>query len=122
MFVARSLYLDLTGQQQLPILPREGRRWMIKDYDLISTYCYFREGSLKLGDWMRSFKGLEEGAWFSWKDLLPFFIMAGRLIRRFIKGLGKKSHSFLPLTLVAKTLSTRISTGRISNGSLPNGF
>lgn len=96
MDVVRSLYLDLTGQQQLPTIPKEGRRWMIEDYDLVSTYCYFKEGSLKFGEWIRSFKGLEEGAWFSWKDPFPFLIMAGRLSRRLLKGLGKKATVFSP--------------------------
>lgn len=91
MDVVRSLYLDLTGQQQLSIVSREGRRWMIEDYDIISTYCYFREGSLKFKEWLRSFKGLEEGAWFNLKDPLPFLIMAARLCKRILKGLGKKS-------------------------------
>lgn len=90
MDVVRSLYLDMTGQQQLPITPREGRRWLYEDYDLISTYCYFKEGSLKFGEWLKSFKGVEEGAWFSWKDPLPFLITMARLTKRALRGILKK--------------------------------
>lgn len=96
MDVVRSLYLDLTEQQQLSTVPCEGRRWMIEDYDLISTYCYFREGSLKFREWIRSFKGLKEAAWFSWKDPYPFLVMAARISKRLIKGIGKKSSIFSP--------------------------
>jgi predicted ATP-grasp superfamily ATP-dependent carboligase len=90
MDVVRSLYLDLTGQEQLPIVPREGRRWVYEDYDIISSYCYFKEGTLKFKEWALSFKDVEEGAWFSWKDPLPFVMMAGRLGKRLLYGIGKR--------------------------------
>ena len=76
--VCRAMYLDLTGQPIPESPPREGRRWMIEDYDLTSTYDYFREGSLGLGEWLRSFRRLEEAAWFSLRDPVPFLKMAGR--------------------------------------------
>lgn len=82
MDVVRSLYLDLTGQEQQAIVPREGRRWLIEDFDLISSYHYWREGTLGLIDWLRSFKGVEEAAWFSWRDPRPFLKMVGDLMVR----------------------------------------
>ena len=82
MDVVKSLYLDLTGQDQFSIVPREGRRWLIEDFDLISTLHYFQEGTLNLGDWVRSFKGVEEAAWFSWSDPRPFVKMVGDLLKR----------------------------------------
>lgn len=90
MDVARSLYLDFTGQeQQVPILPREGRRWVIEDFDIISSYHYYLEGNLHLADWLRSFRNLEEGAWFRWNDPLPFLFMLSRLGKKSL-GKGKK--------------------------------
>lgn len=90
MDVVRSLYLDLTGQeQQGPILPREGRRWVIEDYDIISSYHYYVEGNLHLADWLRSFRNLEEGAWFRWNDPVPYLFMCARFIRRFFGKMGK---------------------------------
>jgi D-aspartate ligase len=80
--VVRSLYLDFTNQPQPPIVPREGRRWLIEDFDLISSIHYYQEGSLTAGQWLRSFAGVEEGAWFSWKDPAPFFLMLRRLTAR----------------------------------------
>lgn len=91
MDVVRSLYLDLTGQEPLPIKPREGRRWIIEDFDIISSYHYYKEGSLSFSEWLRSFKNLEEGAWFSLKDPVPFLSMLLSLSARMFKWLGKKA-------------------------------
>jgi D-aspartate ligase len=82
MDVVKSLYLDLTGQDQFSIVPREGRRWLIEDFDVISSLHYYQEGTLRPLQWLRSFKGVEEAAWFSWRDPLPFLVMAGRLLQR----------------------------------------
>ncbi|HET6278687.1 MAG TPA: hypothetical protein VFG08_07880 [Candidatus Polarisedimenticolia bacterium] len=83
MDVVKSLYLDLTGQAQCAIVPREGRRWLIEDFDVISSLHYFQEGTLRPLQWLRSFWGVEEAAWFSWRDPRPFLVMLGQLIRRF---------------------------------------
>jgi predicted ATP-grasp superfamily ATP-dependent carboligase len=83
MDVVKSLYLDLTGQPQCAIVPREGRRWLIEDFDLISSLHYFQEGTLRPLLWLRSFSGVEEAAWFSWRDPRPFVAMLGQLFRRF---------------------------------------
>jgi predicted ATP-grasp superfamily ATP-dependent carboligase len=93
--VVRAMYLDLT-RQPVPRgqTPREGRRWIIEDYDLTSTLDYFREGSLTLGAWLRSFKRLEEGAWFAWRDPLPFLFMLGRLASQAARWLRKRLPGF----------------------------
>jgi D-aspartate ligase len=90
MDVVRALYHDLTGQSVTVGPPREGRKWIIEDFDIISTYHYFREGSLTFGEWFRSFKGLEEGAWFSWKDPAPFVQMSSALVKRSAAWAGKQ--------------------------------
>ncbi len=96
MDVVRSLYLDLTGQDSVhSITPREGRRWMIEDYDIISSLHYHWEGTLGVRDWLRSFKGVEEGAWFSWKDPLPFLVMLKALAKKSALWLVKKVGFFL---------------------------
>ena len=89
MDVVKSLYLDLTGQDQFAIVPREGRRWLIEDFDVISSLHYFQEGTLRPWQWLRSFKGVEEAAWFSWRDPLPFLVMLGQLMRRFASWAAK---------------------------------
>lgn len=73
--VARALYLDLTGQQVIPGTVVEGRKWMVEDLDLVSTYRYMREGSLTLSGWLHSLRGIEETAFFSPRDPFPLFFM-----------------------------------------------
>ena len=88
--VVRALYLHQTGQP-IPSSPRrEGRRWMIEDYDLVSSVDYFREGTLYVGEWLRSFRRLEEVAWFSRRDLVPFFAMVGRLTKQAFNSVLKR--------------------------------
>jgi predicted ATP-grasp superfamily ATP-dependent carboligase len=87
--VARALYLDFTGQPQPSAVGRDGRRWVIEDFDLISSLHYYQEGTLRPWQWLRSFKGVEERAWFSWKDPAPFLVMLRRLSKRFLDWVAK---------------------------------
>ena len=89
MDVVKALYLNLTGQEQPPIVPREGRKWVIEDFDVISSLHYHHEGTLTFAEWIKSFRKLEEGAWFHWKDPVPFLDMVWRLFGRFISWLKK---------------------------------
>jgi predicted ATP-grasp superfamily ATP-dependent carboligase len=89
--VVRAMYLDLTGQP-VPTegKSKEGRRWIIEDYDVVSAFNYFRERSLTFGEWLKSFKRLEEGAWFSLRDPVPFVFMLGRLGKQALRWLFKR--------------------------------
>lgn len=83
MDVVRALYLDLTGQPVPESPPREGRRWIIEDYDFIfSILPYYLEGSLTISQWLKSFRGVEEGAWFDSRDPLPFVKMGQGYAKR----------------------------------------
>ena len=75
MDVARVLYLDLTGQSVLTGEPCEGRKWAVENFDLISSPTYCRDDKLNLWQWMRTYRGIEETAWFARDDLAPFFMM-----------------------------------------------
>jgi len=86
----RALYLDLTGQAVPACVPREERKWLIEDMDIISSYHYYKEGTLSVGDWFRSLKGVEEAMWFRWRDPWPFLQMAGRLLWQGTRWLGKR--------------------------------
>jgi hypothetical protein len=44
-----------------------------------------------LRDWARSFKGVEEAAWFNWKDPRPFVKMAGDLLKRLFRWFLKRA-------------------------------
>ena len=102
MDVIRSLYLDLTGQPQQESKPREGRRWLIEDYDIVSSLNYYKEGSLGFFEWLRSYRGVEEAAWFSWKDPKPFLVVATRFTKKALFWIYKTIISSIPF--VNKTL------------------
>jgi predicted ATP-grasp superfamily ATP-dependent carboligase len=73
--VAQALYLDLIGRPRVAQAGRPGRRWLVENYDLMATATYMRDGALTWRDWLRSFRAVEEGAWFAQDDLLPFLMM-----------------------------------------------
>ena len=74
MDVVRALYLDLTGRPVPPIQPREGHLWVKEDSDLIAFVKHRRAGELDLRTWLRSLRGVREGAIFSARDPLPFAV------------------------------------------------
>ena len=94
--VARSLYLDLTGQ---PVPSgtclAERRKWIVEDCDLISSLRYFRDGNLKPSEWVRSFRGVQECSFLSVHDPAPLLAMLGsdllELSRRTVNRLWGKS-------------------------------
>ena len=75
MDVARALYLDLTGQPVLTGVPREGRKWVVENFDLVSSPTYCRDGKLSILEWLRSYQGVQEASWFASDDLAPFAMM-----------------------------------------------
>ena len=81
MDVARALYLDLTGQPVLTGEPREGRKWVVENFDLVSSPSYCRHGRLGIRGWIGSYRGVEEASWFARDDLAPFFSMGWRSLQ-----------------------------------------
>ena len=75
MDVARALYLDMTGQSVTPSRAAEGRKWIVEDFDLFSALRSGRDRTLKVTDWMRSLRGIQEAACFALDDPLPFLLM-----------------------------------------------
>src|SRR5690349_16774603 len=85
----------MTGQH-VPSAPgRERRKWVVENYDLVSSAKYCKDGVLRPGAWLRSFRGVEEAAWFSRDDLRPFGAMWRQSLRYAISELrsdsGKRS-------------------------------
>jgi predicted ATP-grasp superfamily ATP-dependent carboligase len=80
--VVRAMYLDLTGQELHPGLPREGRKWIAENCDVLSGLEYRRAGKLTLQGWLRSLPGTQEAAWFSTDDPLPFAVMCATFFPR----------------------------------------
>lgn len=89
MDVARALYLDLTGQPVTRGALRNGRRWIVEDFDFVSCVRYRLEGKLGLKSWLSSLRGVEEAAYFAADDLLPLLPMLfNDLCKLFAKSLG----------------------------------
>ena len=81
MDVARALYLDFTGQPVVPGKLHEGRKWFVEDQDLASCVAYYRSARLTGGEWLRSFRGVEEAAYFALDDLWPCVMRIWELFR-----------------------------------------
>ncbi len=92
--VARAFYIDMTHRALTPGAPREGRRLVVEDSDLVSSFRYHADGVLDLRGWIRSLHGIEEGALFASDDMMPLGArMIGhcrKLFRRGRSGYGRK--------------------------------
>ncbi|PYY18051.1 MAG: hypothetical protein DMG61_01205 [Acidobacteria bacterium] len=72
--LARAYYLDMTGQRVPHSSAADGRKWIVGDLDFVSSLRYFTSGKLKVGEWLRSLRDIEESAYFAADDLLPFVV------------------------------------------------
>ena len=97
MDVARALYLDLTGQAVPASRQIDGRRWMVEGYDLDSALQHRRDGSLTIGGWAASLRGVQETGYFAHDDLGPFVRVTAGFIDRFIRRDGER-HDGQPVT------------------------
>jgi hypothetical protein len=53
---------------------------------------YYRDGVLNLRDWLGSYRGIKECAWYAADDIVPFLRMCSlffvRLVRKFFRTTG----------------------------------
>jgi predicted ATP-grasp superfamily ATP-dependent carboligase len=90
MDVLRAYYLDLTGQP-VPAAPvSEGRKWVVENNDLLAFRQYRKDKKITFWKWIRSFRGVQEGAWFAWDDPVPFCLMLKGLLAHFLRFLLPK--------------------------------
>jgi D-aspartate ligase len=75
MDVARAEYLHFTGQPVPVSSICIGRKWIVEDADPISCIRYYRDGVLTLQEWLASYGGIQEFAWFAADDVMPFLRM-----------------------------------------------
>ena len=79
MDVARAEYLHFTGQPIPASSMCVGRKWIVEDRDLLSCIKYYRHGVLRPRDWLASYAGIQECAWFASDDIKPFLRMCSML-------------------------------------------
>jgi predicted ATP-grasp superfamily ATP-dependent carboligase len=97
MDVARALYRDMTGLPIAPAQPAEGRKWIVEDFDLCSAFQSWRANTLKLKDWVKSFRGVQEAACFAWDDPLPFLMMGVADCCELYQWIRARKHSRRPV-------------------------
>jgi D-aspartate ligase len=73
--VVRALHLDLTGRGIRSGPQVEGRTFMVEIQDVLACFSYYRSGDLKIKEWLRSLRGVDEGAWYAGDDPFPFLLM-----------------------------------------------
>jgi predicted ATP-grasp superfamily ATP-dependent carboligase len=79
--VARALYLDMTGQPIPPAEHPDGRKWIVEDCDVVSCVRYAIDGKLRFGQWLKSLRGIDEGALWATDDPWPFVGMLAADVR-----------------------------------------
>jgi D-aspartate ligase len=80
MDVLRALYFDLTGQPVPATEQPDGRCWIVEPLDTRSAVTYIREGEITVTQWVRSLRRIDEAAWWSRDDPLPFLAMVVSLL------------------------------------------
>jgi len=53
--------------------------WVVENLDLTSSRKYVADGKLTWREWARSFRGVEEAAWFARDDPKPFAAMCAQM-------------------------------------------
>jgi hypothetical protein len=81
MDVVRALYFDLTGQAVDVGRCLHNRKWIVEPSDFASSFRSWSGGALKFTEWVRSFRGLHEGAYFAVDDPYPVLAMCGNHLR-----------------------------------------
>lgn len=85
--VLRAYYLDLTGQPARQSEISVGRKWVVENNDLLIFNRYRKDGKITFFQWLLSFRGLKEGAWFAWDDPIPFLLMLRGMTAYFFRWL-----------------------------------
>jgi D-aspartate ligase len=91
MDVTRAQYLHFTGQPVPVTGICTGRKWILEDADLVSCVQYYRDGVLNFRDWLGSYRGLREGAWYAADDIVPFLHMCSSFSMRLFRKLFRKT-------------------------------
>ncbi len=82
--VARALYFDMTGHPVPHGIAYDGRKWLVEDFDLESTLFHFLEGKLRFMQWIDSYRGVRETAYFALDDPGPFLRMLELRLGKFL--------------------------------------
>jgi D-aspartate ligase len=90
MDVMRAMYMDLTGQPIATAPVHEGRRWLVENQDLATSWKLFRRRELGVRQWLGSLRGVEELAWWARDDLRPVVMMVFATARQGLSALARR--------------------------------
>ena len=93
MDVTRAQYLHLTGQPVPVSNICTGRKWILEDADLVSCIQYYRDGVLSLRDWLGSYRGIKECAWYAADDIMPFLRTCSAFSMRPVRKIFRKTRA-----------------------------
>jgi predicted ATP-grasp superfamily ATP-dependent carboligase len=84
-------YCDLTGRPlpQNRVQTGRGTKWIHLRRDFQSALHHWWRGELTPAEWIRSLRGIEAEALFSWRDPLPFFADLVRVAFRIVRAGGR---------------------------------
>ena len=71
MDVVRALYQDMTGQPVIPSSTQDGRKWIVETWDFLASLRYYRDGNLRLSEWSKSLRGIDEFTYLTLDDPMP---------------------------------------------------
>lgn len=97
MDVTRAQYLHFTGQSVPVSSICTGRKWILEDADLLSCIQYYRDGVLSLRQWLGSYRGLRECAWYAADDVMPFLHMCSSFSMRLLRNIFRRTRSLFRL-------------------------
>jgi D-aspartate ligase len=97
MDVTRAEYLHFTGQPVPASHICTGRKWILEDADLVSCIQYYRDGVLSLRDWLGSYRGLKECAWYAADDIMPFLHTCSSFSMRLFRKIFRKTRAIFRL-------------------------
>ncbi len=95
--VTRAEYLHFTGQPVAATSICNGRKWILEDADFVSCIQYYRDGVLSLRDWLGSYRGIKECAWFATDDMMPFLRVCSLFFARVIRKIFRKTTALFRL-------------------------
>jgi predicted ATP-grasp superfamily ATP-dependent carboligase len=93
--VALAQYMHFTGQPVPSADMCVGRKWIVEDADLVSCIQYYRHGVLSLSEWLASYAGINECAWFAADDIKPFLRMCSLFSLRPLRKILRERARFL---------------------------
>jgi predicted ATP-grasp superfamily ATP-dependent carboligase len=110
MDVTRAQYLHFTGHPVPVSHMRTGRKWILEDEDLVSCIRYYRDGALDLRNWLGSYRGIQECAWYAVDDITPFLRMCRSFVMRPVRKILRQTRALF------RSASQRASRNALANG------